>query len=145
MKAIQLVPAEVRAAADIDAALQELAREGVGIVVVAADPMFLYGRRRIATLAVQAMLPVVYAFREHVDDGGLMSCGIDLQQNNRRAATYVDKILKGANSAKDIFEQTCAINAHVASIKREIGFISLVVLVAAVVWLIPAVKSWLGF
>jgi putative tryptophan/tyrosine transport system substrate-binding protein len=96
MKAIQLVPAEVRAAADIDAALKKLARERVGIVLVQADPMFIYERRRIATLAVQAMLPVVYPVREHVEEGGLISYGINLRQNFRRAATYVDKLLKGA-------------------------------------------------
>jgi putative ABC transport system substrate-binding protein len=96
MKSIQLVPADVRAAADIDAAVQKLAHEDVGIVIVAADPMFLNERRRIATLAVQAMLPFVYPFRDHVEEGGLISYGIDLRQNFRRAATYVDKILKGA-------------------------------------------------
>ena len=58
--------------------------------------MFLTERRRIAMLAIAARLPTMFGFREHVDAGGLMSYGVDLRANWRRAADFVDKILKGA-------------------------------------------------
>jgi putative ABC transport system substrate-binding protein len=58
--------------------------------------MFLSERRRLADLAAKNRLPAVYPSRESVDAGGLMSYGPDLADLFRRAATYVDKILKGA-------------------------------------------------
>jgi putative tryptophan/tyrosine transport system substrate-binding protein len=100
-----LFAVDVRAPADLDAAFQTLTREHASIVIVHPDPMFLNERRRIAELAVTAQLPVVYGFRQHVDDGGLMSYGIDLYENFRRAAAYVDKILKGAKPADLPIEQ----------------------------------------
>ena len=57
--------------------------------------MFLNERRRIATLAIAARLPTMYGLREHAEDGGLMSYGINLRESFRRAADYVDKIFKG--------------------------------------------------
>jgi putative tryptophan/tyrosine transport system substrate-binding protein len=101
----RLLSVEVRAPADIDAAFQALTRADVNIVIVPTDPMFLNERRRIAELAIAAQLPIVCGFREHVDDGGLMSYGIDLRENFRRAAVYVDKILKGAKAADLPIEQ----------------------------------------
>jgi len=96
---VALVEAEARSASEIDTAFETLAREAVQIVVVHADPMFLNERRRIAARAQSFKLPVVYAFREHADDGGLISYGIDTRENWIRAATFVDKILKGAKPA----------------------------------------------
>lgn len=93
--AIKLVPVEVRIAEDFDAAFQFMARERVDGVLVLQDPMSLTERRRIATLAIATRLPTMFGFREHVEAGGLMSYGIDLRSNLRRAADYVDKILKG--------------------------------------------------
>ena len=92
---IKLVPVEVRLPDDLDAAFQSLARERVDGVLVLQNPMFLTERRRIAALAIAARLPTMFGFREHVEAGGLMSYGIDLLANFRRAADYVDKILKG--------------------------------------------------
>ena len=97
--AATLFPIEVEASADIDAAFQALQRERVNIVIALADPMFLNERRRMAELAIAAQLPVVYGLREHVEDGGLISYGVDLRENWRRTAAYVDKILKGAKPA----------------------------------------------
>jgi putative ABC transport system substrate-binding protein len=97
--AIRLVPVEVRMADDFDAAFQFMARERVDGVLVLQDPMSLTERRRIATLASAARLPTMFGFREHVEAGGLMSYGIDLRGNLRRAADYVDKILKGTKPA----------------------------------------------
>jgi putative ABC transport system substrate-binding protein len=58
--------------------------------------MFFLERRRLADLAAKNRLPAVYTSREFVDAGGLMSYGPDFADLFRRAATYVDKILKGA-------------------------------------------------
>jgi ABC-type uncharacterized transport system substrate-binding protein len=93
--AIKLMPVEVRLPDDLDAAFRSLARERVDGVLVLQDPMFLTERRRIAMLAIAARLPTMFGFREHVEAGGLMSYGIDLRANFRRAADYLDKILKG--------------------------------------------------
>jgi ABC-type uncharacterized transport system substrate-binding protein len=96
---IALVEPEVRSPSEIDPSLETLAREAVQVVVVALDPMFLNERRRIAAHAQTFKLPIVYGFREHADDGGLISYGIDLRENWIRAAAFVDKILKGAKPA----------------------------------------------
>jgi putative ABC transport system substrate-binding protein len=58
--------------------------------------MFISERRRLVDLAAQNRLPAVYAWREFVDAGGLMAYGPNLSDLYRRAATYADKILKGA-------------------------------------------------
>jgi putative ABC transport system substrate-binding protein len=97
--AIKLVPVEVRLPDDLDPAFQSLARERVDSVLVLQDPMFLTERRRIAMLAIAARLPTIFGFREHAEAGGLTSYGIDLRTNFRRAADYVDKILKGTKPA----------------------------------------------
>jgi putative ABC transport system substrate-binding protein len=57
--------------------------------------MLLSERQRIASLAATTRLPAVYRYREHVDDGGLISYGVDLRACFRRAAYYVQKILNG--------------------------------------------------
>jgi ABC-type uncharacterized transport system substrate-binding protein len=101
----KLLSVEVHAAADFDAAFQNLTRERVNLMIVHPSPLFVTERRRIAELAIAAQLPIVYGFRVHVEDGGLMSYGIDLHENWRRAATYVDKVLKGAKPADLPIEQ----------------------------------------
>ena len=103
--AARLISAEIRAPADIEIAFQTLAGEHVNTVVTIADPMFLNERRRMAELAIAARLPVVYGFREHVEAGGLMSYGVDLRENWRQVAAYVDKILSGAKPADLPIEQ----------------------------------------
>jgi putative tryptophan/tyrosine transport system substrate-binding protein len=92
----KLVTVEVRASDDLDAAFQAWVRERVDLGLVFQDSLFLSERRRIAALATPARLPTMYGFREHVEDGGLMSYGIDVRESFRRGAIYVDKILKGA-------------------------------------------------
>ena len=69
-------------------------------------PQFVYGEhKRIVEWAAKSRLPAMYAAREFVEDGGLMSYGASLPDLFRRAATYVDKILKGANPADLPVEQ----------------------------------------
>jgi putative ABC transport system substrate-binding protein len=92
-----LLPVDVDMPDKLDAAFQKLARERVDLVVVLADAMFYSQRVLIATLALPLHLPTVFPIREHVEAGGLISYGVDLAANHRRAADYVDKILKGAN------------------------------------------------
>ena len=71
-------------------------QEKPGALSVLADRVFLHNRARIVEFAAQNRIPAVYAYRELVDAGGLMSFGPDYAEMHRRAATYVDKILQGA-------------------------------------------------
>ncbi len=89
----------------INKAMDELASRRVDYVIVPADAMFLSERRRIAELALALKLPAIYAFREHVEAGGLISYGVDLREQFRLAANCVDKILKGANPSDLPFEE----------------------------------------
>ena len=70
-----------------------------------ASNMFVSERRRLVDLAAEKRLPAVYSARELVDAGGLMSYGANLADLNRRAATYVDRILKGTRPADLPVEQ----------------------------------------
>jgi putative ABC transport system substrate-binding protein len=93
---IKAVPAEVRSSNDLDAAFKSLADDHVQAVIVLVDGMLFSERNRIAALAAATRLPAIYGFRDHVDAGGLVSYGVNLSENFHRAATYVNKILKGA-------------------------------------------------
>jgi putative tryptophan/tyrosine transport system substrate-binding protein len=93
---VELVALEVRLPDDLHAAFPSFARDSVKIVLALTDAMFLNERKRIAFLGMAARLPTMFGSRENAEDGGLMSYGIDLRANWRRAATFVDKILKGA-------------------------------------------------
>jgi putative ABC transport system substrate-binding protein len=73
-----------------------MTRARAGALTVLTTSMFFGERRRLVDLAAKHRLPAVYTWREFVDAGGLMSHGPDLADMWRRAATYVDKILKGA-------------------------------------------------
>jgi putative ABC transport system substrate-binding protein len=90
-----LVTVEANSPADLDRAFQALVRERVEFVIVLPDPVFNRENRRIAVLAAAKRLPTIYSFREYVEAGGLMSYGISLGANWRRAAYYVDRILQG--------------------------------------------------
>ena len=90
---LQLV--EARRPAEVDRAFAEILRARAGAVVVLSTPMFSSERRRLADLAVRHRLPTVFPFRSYVEAGGLMSYGLNVADLFRRAATYVDRILKG--------------------------------------------------
>jgi putative ABC transport system substrate-binding protein len=92
------VPVEVHGSDDLDAAFQKFVHEKVELVFVAQDSFLLGERVRLATLATAARLPTMYGLREHVEAGGLICYGINVAENHRRAATLVDKILKGAKA-----------------------------------------------
>jgi putative ABC transport system substrate-binding protein len=93
---VRFVPVQVHLPDDLDTAFQALKREDVQVLVVFPNTLFFTEHRRIADLAASARLPTLYD-RDYVEAGGLMSYGIDLRENLRRAARYVDKILKGAS------------------------------------------------
>jgi putative ABC transport system substrate-binding protein len=75
-------------------------------VIVTADTVFVEQRRRVAELAMKDRMPSMFSFREHVEAGGLMSYGQNLADGYRRAATYVDRIFKGAKPGDLPVEQS---------------------------------------
>src|SRR4029450_8109310 len=93
---VRLQFVEARGPADFDRAFSEMTRARAGALTVLASSMFFGERRRLVDLAAKNRLPVVHMEREYVDAGGLMSYGPNVADSFRRAATYVDKILKGA-------------------------------------------------
>ena len=95
---VKVIPA-AHSAAEIDAAIAALAREpGAGLIVM-PDVFVLAHRDQILALAEQYRLPAAYAYRFFATGGGLISYGTDLADLFRRAAAYVDRILKGAKPA----------------------------------------------
>jgi putative ABC transport system substrate-binding protein len=82
--------------AELDAAFALLVRQGVGSLLVAADPYFDMQRALIIEFALQNRLPAIYQFREYVTAGGLLSYGVDLTEAYRQFGVYAAKILKGA-------------------------------------------------
>jgi putative ABC transport system substrate-binding protein len=81
---------------EFDSAFAAMTRERAGALYVVGDPMFVQHRRRLAELAAKSRLPAVYELKDHAEAGGLMVYGPSTLDMFRRAATYVDKILKGA-------------------------------------------------
>src|SRR5215510_6992211 len=96
---IKMLSLGVRSREEIDDAFATIIRERPGALLVLADRLFLHHRTRIMDFAAQERLPGVHAYRELVEAGGLMSYGPSYADMHRRAATYVDKILKGAKPA----------------------------------------------
>jgi len=96
---------EIRGPDDVDAAFSAMTRERAEALVTFSDPLLVLHRRRIADLAAKSRLPAVYASREVVDAGGLMSYGPSISDLFRRAGEYVGKILKGAKPADLPMEQ----------------------------------------
>jgi putative ABC transport system substrate-binding protein len=96
---VQIVPAGVNGPIEIENTISAFGREpNVGLIVM-PDTLTLIHRKLIVTLAHRLELPAVYPFRYFPESGGLLSYGIDLVDVWRRAATYIDRILKGAKPA----------------------------------------------
>jgi putative ABC transport system substrate-binding protein len=93
---VQLQLLEARGPNDFDGAFAVMAKERSGALLVVSDIEFFLHRARLAELAARSRLPAIYGARDYVDAGGLMSYGPSLVVQFRRAATYVDRILKGA-------------------------------------------------
>jgi putative ABC transport system substrate-binding protein len=83
----------------LESAFQTAKQKQVGAIMTMATRSFFAERKRIVELAVKYRLPAIYPQKEYVDEGGLMSYGADSTDQFRRAAVYVDKILKGAKPA----------------------------------------------
>ena len=102
---VQLQIVQARTPPEIDAAFAAMRSQRAGGVLVLRDPLFLNQRTKIAALAAKSRLPAVYGFREEAEAGGLMAYGANVPLMFLRAATYVDKILKGAKPADLPVEQ----------------------------------------
>ena len=102
---LQVFEMEATTAQEIEPAFGAAAKREVQALVVAPDALFLDRRSQITALASSYRLPAVYGLGEFVQAGGLMSYGLDLSENFRRTATYVDKILKGAKPGDLAVEQ----------------------------------------
>jgi len=96
---LQVQIVDARAPNELADALSAAATGRSGALVVLGGSMFFAHRARIAELAIRNRLPTVYLLADNVDAGGLMAYGPDLRDNFRRAAGYVDRILKGAKRA----------------------------------------------
>jgi len=90
---------EVKGVDDFERAFTAMKRDGVGAFLVSGDPLFASQRERIMELAAKNRLPAMYATPETAEAGGLLAYGTSLADLARRAATYVDKILKGTKPA----------------------------------------------
>jgi len=102
---LRLHAVAVRSAAEFDSAFSAIVQERAGAVLVLSTPLFMGGAKRLAELAIMHKLPTMFGPREHVEAGGLLSYSPDRADLYRRAAGYVDKILKGAKPAEMPVEQ----------------------------------------
>ena len=96
---------ELQSVDELERAFNTIARERAGALLVPGDPVLFTHRQRIVALAAEHRLPGTFSTREFTDAGGLMSYSARLTDQYRRAATYVDKILKGASPANLPVEQ----------------------------------------
>ena len=102
---IELTRVEAPSPGELAGAFAKLSRAGVGALLVDQDAMFFSQRARVVELAAMHKLPAVYGEREFVDAGGLIAYAASGTANFRRAASYVDKILKGAKPGDLAIEQ----------------------------------------
>jgi putative ABC transport system substrate-binding protein len=100
---LQLLP--VRGPEEFDAAFAAMARERAEGLFIVAESLFIVHRARLADLAAKHRLPTMHGLRENVEAGGLLSYGPNVAASWRRAAVFVDKILKGARAADLPVEQ----------------------------------------
>jgi putative ABC transport system substrate-binding protein len=104
-KKLQAIAATVSTQKDLEPVIAGLAQKRADAFIILGDTFFVQHARQIAELALRHRLPSIYTGAEYPDVGGLMSYGPNFADNFRRAATYVDKILKGAKPGDIPFEQ----------------------------------------
>jgi putative ABC transport system substrate-binding protein len=102
---IRLIANPIATADDLPEAFARFRREQAQAVFVQVNPLTLQHRPKIAELAARERLPAMYEIRDFVDDGGLVSYGPDLHDMYRRAASFVDRIFKGAKPGELAIEQ----------------------------------------
>jgi putative ABC transport system substrate-binding protein len=107
---LTVMPLEAQKRQEISTAFVTLANERVGAVILVGDALFNSHLREIAELAISHRLPSIYTQREYAEAGGLMSYGDSLKEFYRRAASFVDKIFKGAKPADLPIEQPTRFN-----------------------------------
>ena len=96
---IEVVPFDVRRAEDLPEAIERAKRQGAQALILTADAMLVANRRTIIDLVEKKKLPTMYDYPFEAAEGGLISYGPDIVSNYRDAATYIDKILRGAKPA----------------------------------------------
>jgi putative ABC transport system substrate-binding protein len=102
---LKLQRLEVRVPGDFEGAFKSATRQRAGALILPGDPLTANHRKVVADLALKYRLPATMDIKEFAEAGGLLSLGVDLVDSYRRAATHVDKILKGANPADLPMEQ----------------------------------------
>jgi putative ABC transport system substrate-binding protein len=90
---------EARSVQELDSALTAIVQSDAQMLVVLNDPFIFTHRKKIIEAVAKSRLPATYGFREFADDGGLISYGPNISDGYRRAASYVDRILKGERPA----------------------------------------------
>jgi len=110
---IKVLAAQAQTPQDIERAFSKMTRENAGAVIVALDPFFIQQGPQIAEQAMKHQLPSIFAFREAAEAGGLMSYGQNQVDIYRRAAGYVDRILKGIKPADLPVEQPTTLELFV--------------------------------
>lgn len=96
---LKLVVAKAGAGGEIESAFSSLARQKVGALYVATDPLFGVHGAKLVTLAARHKLPAIYGLREYVTAGGLMSYGTSITDANRQLGVYTGRVLKGTKPA----------------------------------------------
>jgi putative ABC transport system substrate-binding protein len=102
---IALLPIDVLSPDHIGAAFEQMTRERCDFALILSDAIFVTERQRLAAVALQTKMPTMFGLREFPFAGGLASYGIDLRENWRRAAYFVDRILRGDKPANLPVEQ----------------------------------------
>jgi putative ABC transport system substrate-binding protein len=119
---IELASLPIQALKDVPAALAKAQGEQASAIIIGADPMTVANARAISEACISMKMPAMHTFVSEAKNGALMSYGIDIFDSYRRAADYVDRILKGAGVADLPFQEptrfTLAINLQTA---RAIG------------------------
>jgi putative ABC transport system substrate-binding protein len=111
---LQTILVKARSAQEIDSAFAVMIREKAGAVIIQPDPFFFSQQQsQIVNLGAKNRLPSIMTFRGYAEAGGLMSYGHDWAENLRRAATYVDKILKGTKPGDLPVEQPTLFELHI--------------------------------
>jgi putative tryptophan/tyrosine transport system substrate-binding protein len=96
---------EAQEPTEFEATFAAMARDQAEALIVLADVMFIVERKRVAEFAGKARIPAIYGIRDHAEAGGLVAYGFSMPDVCRRAATFVDKILKGAKPSELPIEQ----------------------------------------
>ena len=110
---LELQRLEVRVPEDFEGAFEAATRQHAGALIAPADPLTTNRPKVVADLAAKHRLPALMDLKEFVEAGGLLSLGVDLTDLYRRAATHVDKILKGAKPADLPMEQPTKLDLFV--------------------------------